>query len=282
MNPNVGVCIGFGSFCPNLREIGGQTADEKIEKLKENLIEVKKRGAEFVEFSVGMVFPTEDETNFNKLKTAVISSPFGKVMAYNSFIPINIKITGNEANREKIDEYLATSIKRVSETGSKIIVFGSGRARTIPDGFSRFEAKKQIIEFLKMCNYYCRKYDVKIAIEPLNRTESNIINTVEEGLFYVNELNSEYIGVLCDCYHMWLENENPKIFEEAGRRLIHIHISNSRRLPPVDEEEKFIPFFKALKDINYSGLISIEAGFKDLMQELPVAIKFVQEVYSKA
>jgi len=144
-------------------------------------------------------------------------------------------------------------------------VVGSGGARSVPADFPLDIAKNQIIDFLKLTGEYAAKYNMKIAIENLNRSESNIINTVEEELEYVEKCNMPNVGVLADFYHMRLENESFEILKKVNDKLFHTHIANSHgRVYPVDiNEDDYISFLSALSSINYNGRISIEAKLID-------------------
>jgi hypothetical protein len=101
---------------------------------------------------------------------------------FNVFMPGELKITGPSVDMGKVQEYVAESMRRVQAVGGELVVFGSGGARNIPDGFSRDAAWQQLIDFLRMAADECDKSGVTIAIEPLNRKESNVINSVAEGV----------------------------------------------------------------------------------------------------
>src|SRR5690606_6399534 len=84
----------------------------------------------------------------------------------------------------------------------------SGGARSYPENLSKEKAVEQIVEFLKIVAPYAEKNGITIVIEPLNKKESNIINSVAEGADFVQKINHPSIQLLADFYHMDEDNES--------------------------------------------------------------------------
>ena len=74
------------------------------------------------------------------------------------------------------------------------------------------------------------RYGIIIAVEPLNRAETNIINSVEEGLKFVRDVDHANIKITADFYHMRRENEPMDVLIQAGKDIAHLHIANSNVL----------------------------------------------------
>ena len=91
--------------------------------------------------------------------------------------PGNIKVTGPDADEIKIAKYLDKAFARLERLGTQSVVFGSGGARRVPDGFDRARAWHQLICVGRMLSEKAGEHGLKIALEPLNRGETNIINT---------------------------------------------------------------------------------------------------------
>ena len=110
----------------------------------------------------------------------------------------------------------------------------------------------------KVCDN-AQKHDVEIHVEPINRLESNFINTTEDGLEIVERVNRPNFALCMDLYHMYIEDESIKgSIMRAKDHLRHFHFSDSDRLPPgvshgvIDFEETI----NALKMVKYRGFIS--------------------------
>lgn len=183
------------------------------------------------------------------------------IVAANCLVPGHLRIVGPEVNLKTLEAYMSRVIARGETTNIRRLVFGSGAARNVPEGFDRAEAKKQIVAFLKMAAPILQKHEVIIVIEPLNKGECNVINSVAEGMEYVREVDHPNIQCLVDSYHFWLENEDLKNIEDAGTHIRHVHLADKdgRTPPGMSGKADYRPFFATLKKIRYSGIVSVEA-----------------------
>jgi sugar phosphate isomerase/epimerase len=141
------------------------------------------------------------------------------------------------------------------------VVWGSAGSRNVPEGFSREQARDQIAAFLTMAGEVARRSHVIVAIEPLRRQESNILNTGAEALEMVRRVKHPNIRMIIDYFHLREENEDPRIIEIGRREIVHLHFANPHgRVWPHDlmEDDHYAAFFGYLKKTGYSGGISIE------------------------
>ena len=194
--------------------------------------------------------------------------------ACNNFIPGTIKCTGPDVSMAKLLDHINIALKRAKVAGVKIIVFGSGGSRKIPDGFDRQKAHDQFVDLLKQIGPIAKANDVVIAIEPLRSQECNFINTVKEATEIARLVNDKNIRVLADFYHMNCEKESAESIVQAGSLLVHCHVAETdKRAAPGTTKEDFAAFFKALRQINYKGKISIECNWTNFEKEAPEGIK---------
>ena len=114
---------------------------------------------------------------------------------------------------------------RLSTLGVEVLVFGSGGARRVPDGFDRGQAWTQLVDFSRRAADAARPYKITVAIEPLRQQETNIINTAAEGLELVNAVNHPNFQLMIDFYHLASEHEDPAIVLEAKDHC-HLHVAN--------------------------------------------------------
>jgi sugar phosphate isomerase/epimerase len=231
---------------------------------------LKQMGYQYLEGSVGRdLMPGKSDEEFRK-KMAEFDSCKLPVIACNGFLPGTLKVTGPEAMHDTVLRYAEVAFRRAEEAGIRIIVFGSSGSRSIPDGFDRTEARNQFVNLMKRMGPLARKYQVIIAIESLQKSECNFINTVAEATAIARVVNDKNIRVLADIFHMMRENEGPSSILDAGDLLVHCHIAElrSRTAPGMDGDD-FRPYFEALKKIRYHGGISIEGSWKN--EDLPKA-----------
>ena len=100
---------------------------------------------------------------------------------------------------------------------------------------------------------------VKLAIEPINRYETDLINTVAEGLNLLEKINKNNVGLLLDTFHMNIEE--PSILRSiilSQNHLFHFHIADSNRWYPGAGHIDFKEILEVLSKIGYAGFISAE------------------------
>ena len=112
--------------------------------------------------------------------------------------------------------YVKKAFARLNRLGVKILCFGSGGARRVPEGFPKEEAFKQLVDFGKRIAPEARAQGITVVIEPLRRQETNIINTAGEGLALVKAVNDPNFELLIDFYHLASEKEDPAIILTPG------------------------------------------------------------------
>jgi 5-keto-L-gluconate epimerase len=104
-----------------------------------------------------------------------------------------------------------------------------------------------------------RGHGVRIVIEPINRYESNWLNTVDEVLDVVRRLGEDNVGVLPDTFHMNIEEGDlAAAVRRAGPRLWHVHVADSNRRAPGWGHVPFVDVVSALTAIGYKGTVSAE------------------------
>jgi D-psicose/D-tagatose/L-ribulose 3-epimerase len=160
-----------------------------------------------------------------------------------------------------------------------VIVFGSGGQRRKEENFPQEKAMEQITHFLHKACEVGERFGLKIAIEHLNRDETNTINRVSDALQLAEQVGKENLGVIVDIYHLLKEKEGWEVMERAGKRLFHIHISDPQRNPPIGKEDILGEFLSFLKKIGYENRISIESRWQNIEEELPKAIENLKTIW---
>ena len=172
-------------------------------------------------------------------------------------------MTGPQDEREPLWQYAALALQRMGEIGVRVCVFGSGGARSIPEGFDRAQALDQLAAFLGHVQETSARHNVRVVIEPLNRKESNVFNAVGESDEFNVARGLVGIGVLADLYHISVEGESYDGIVAAGDRLGHVHVADADRSAPGEgAPTDYAGFFQTLRATGYPGPISIEARWK--------------------
>ena len=201
------------------------------------------------------------------MSTAEFETARGKVLAsrlrcrrFNSLIR-TMQVVGPNANLDAVSNYLDLALDRCRQLGAQVVVWGSASSRNIPEGRSREQTWEEITRFLRRAGDIAQSHETLIGIEPLRRQESNIINTGAEALRLVEEVKHPRVKMIIDYYHLRVENESPEILLQAREPIVHLHFANpnGRRWPhSADEDPDYGRFFRLVKQIGYTGGLSIE------------------------
>lgn len=233
----------------------------------EHLHSLAAAGYDYVEASVAPVLKPEqpEEAILPGLQESLAASSLTPE-AFNVFLPGDLKVVGPQVDAPRQERYLTSAFARVASLGGKIVVFGSGGSRNVPEGVDRANAERQIVEFLRRAGPLAAAQNVTVAIEPLNRGECNIINSVAEGMEYVQAVSHPNIQVLSDLYHVALEGQSFEETRAAGPALRHVHVAGAegRRAPNAEDVDYLTPYFRVLKEMGYDGRVSVEGGWTDL------------------
>lgn len=194
--------------------------------------------------------------------------------------PGDIKISDPSFPAERVTAYLSAVLPIIAGAalpGAKI-VFGSGGARTLPQGVDTAAGRARFAEVVAEARDIAQQNDLRIILEPLNRKEANLLNSIEETVAFLDEFGIEDVPVVADLYHIMLEEEPLSVVQALGSRIGHAHIADSGRTPPGQGDWPLAPFISALRDGGYSGTISIECNFTDFEPELTAALAHLRAI----
>jgi len=244
-----------------------------------DLEKAKSFGFDYLEPAAAAV-AAMTEADFQAFAARVRQSQF-RCPSFNSFIR-TLKVVGDEVSRPDLEAYLTLCLDRCREVGGEIVVWGSAGSRNVPEGFSRERAWRQIQNFLHLAGDMARPRQIIIAIEPLRRQESNIINTAAEAQRLVREVSHPNVRMIVDYYHLRAENEDPEIIWRARKDIVHFHFANprGRRWPrSPSEDPEYARFFELVKKIGFRGGISIE-GNGTFEQDARASLEFFHQELS--
>jgi sugar phosphate isomerase/epimerase len=242
---------------------------------------VKQAGFDFIECTVLSLIPEESDEVFDEQILSLFTESPLPIEAFNILLPRDLPIVGPNVDRERINKYLDKAFERIEKVGGKIVVFGSGGARSIPNGFDRKHGNEQIIEFLKLVSARAEVFNITVVIEPLNQKESNVINSIPEAFEFSRKIGNSSIQVLADFYHMEEEKEPLVNMLHAGHLLKHIHVADTGRFSPGTGIYPYPNFVGTLKKAGYNGRVSIECNWHDFEKEIGNAQQFLQEAFKE-
>ncbi len=116
------------------------------------------------------------------------------------------------------------------------------------------------VEGLKIACKYGAERGVRLAFEPLNRFETDMINIVDQGLKLIADVGEPNLGLHIDTFHMHLEEkDSAAAIRKAGDRVFHVHACENDRGVPGTGQVDWEAIFNVLSDIKYQGAVSIES-----------------------
>jgi sugar phosphate isomerase/epimerase len=246
----------------------------------ENAAIIAKAGLDFIEVPLAP-FGLEDQTSLAAAKRAIAACQL-PTSAFNIFLPRDMRVVGPDIDIRRVKSYLGRAAELLAYAQSKIVVFGSGRSRNVPDGFDREKAEAQFIDSLLLSADALKGSDTTLVIEPLNRKESNIVNSVGEGVRFAKAVNRPEIRVLADIYHMDEENEPLSEVATHVEWLSHIHLADTGRFNPGTGSYDYDSFFRYLKAANYRGMLSIECTVKNPEADMCLSLGFLRQHWPSA
>jgi sugar phosphate isomerase/epimerase len=134
-----------------------------------------------------------------------------------------------------------------------------GRLRGRLEGLTSANPWHEAVERLGVLAAYAEERGVRIALEPLNRYETDFILNVSDGLRMIADLQCNNVGLMLDVFHMNIEEPSIEAsLEAAGERCWHVHIADSNRHYPGAGHLDFDGVFKTLERMGYEGYVSAE------------------------
>jgi len=198
----------------------------------------------------------------------------------NNFFPKNIRLTGSEVDNKAVMEYASRALTLAGSLGVEHVVFGSGGAKNVPEGFPLEKGYEQVVKLLTALAPIAGDNGIVITIEPLRIQECNLINTFAEGCRLAKDVGDERIKVLVDFYHLSVMQESPEVIVKYGREYLrHVHFARTegRSYPRYMEEDNYAPFIAALQKIGYDRRVSCEAYTKNFKEEAVAALRFFRK-----
>ncbi|MBC6989279.1 sugar phosphate isomerase/epimerase family protein [Hymenobacter sp. BT491] len=232
-----------------------------------------------------MVSPALSEEQF-KQNLSRMKKAKCKVYLCNILFTGKIKIAGPNVNDARVVAYVDSVFTRAQQANIPFIVLGSGGARRIPEGYDAQKAQADFVVLCRKMAVAAQKHGIMIAIENLNSSETNFLNTVKSAAEVVRAVNHPNFKLNADIFHMLRESESPQSIIDAKDILVHCEIAEkqNRSFPGVQGED-FKPYLRALRKAKYKGNVFIEGNTTSPRTDIPLAFNYltnqIKEVYAE-
>ena len=217
-----------------------------------------------------------DEADFAEVKKIPARTGL-KARFYNCFFSGNLRLY--ELSRDRLKSYCDKAFDRAAALGGEIAVIGSGGARAIPEGQTKEQTEQMFVDILRLIGETAAKYAMKVVVEPLNKNETNFINTVAEGAAIARKVCLGNVGTLVDFYHCSVNGESLDDLDKVKDVLWHAHVARpfpDRGAPKQSDIPLVAPYAEALKKIGYDGAITVECAWNNVREEAREAFKVME------
>ena len=172
-------------------------------------------------------------------------------------------VSADAAERAATAAYVRGLIDAAVICGSEVVAgpaYGAVGKTPAADPAARQRERDLAAAELRPLAAYAGDHGVRLALEPLNRFETDLINVVEQGLALVEAVGSPHIGLHLDTFHMHLEErDSAAAIRAAGDRLFHFHACENDRGTPGRGQVAWPAIAAALADVGYGGPVVIES-----------------------
>ena len=246
--------------------------------------EARAAGMEQLELALQDVLELSD-ADLDKLAARLAANGLPVLSGYNLFGQANTewKLIGPESDVAKQDQHMDRAFARLAKLGARYVVFNSGPARRAPEGMDPKQARKALVALGRRMASKARAHKLEVLLEPLRRSDTNMVNTVTEAVEVARAVGQPNFGIVVDHSFMSIEKEDPAVLRKAGRLIRHVHLARPEgRTYPVEEDaQHYQAFFAALAAIRYQGGFSIHARTDNFFADAPRALRFLRSEAAK-
>ncbi len=231
---------------------------------------IKQMGYDVVEI------PVEDPALIDVKKVKEALSEYGLQPVICGAFSTSRDLTHDNSSYHQISfEYIESCLDICRDLGASFfcgpMYSAVGKARPVSPEQKKIEWERAVINLRKVCQMAAER-GLEIALEPLNRFESDLVNTTEDVSRLLTDINHSAAKIMLDGFHMNIEEPDiEKAILLAGDRLIHLQVSENYRGTPGTGQTCWDAYFRGLSAIRYEGAVSIES-FTPEIQELAGAV----------
>jgi sugar phosphate isomerase/epimerase len=163
------------------------------------------------------------------------------------------------AVRDKTVQYLIDLAQFTHDVGGDVMIFGSPKQRNVMEGLTYQQAFDYTVDAFKRVMPACDGYGVTLCMEPLSTQETDFCATTAQTVDLINAVDHPRFRLMLDTKAMTTEEEDrPELIKKYANLLAHYHANDANLEGPGFGDVDFGPIFKALKDVNFDGYVSVE------------------------
>ena len=253
--------------------------------LEEHLALLKELGCDGVEIAPSCIWKEPVEAGKDEIESLrkLVSKYSLVIPAFHAllFTRSDLYIFGEESKREQTISYLKRLIRLAGMLSVRVLVYGSPSSRRVGDR-SYTKCYEIAVEIFRNLGREAQLHDTFFCIEPLGPSESDFIQTTDEGYNLVRDVAHPHFGLHLDTKAMIDSGEDfTEVLQRYASIIRHFHVSDPGLAPPGHTGFDHSIVGEALLETSYNGFISIEMkrGFGDTKKVVKDAVKYVREKY---
>jgi sugar phosphate isomerase/epimerase len=257
---------------------------------REQIDILAQAGYDFCELPAAAVRPFDDDAIAQPALRALESAPL-RAEAFNVLVPPVLPLVGSGYDPAALRAYLRRAFVRMARLGAEVVVLGSGGARRIPADLSREEGMAQLAASIAVVLDEASHAGITLALEHLNRHETNSFNSVAEAQQYIThaQANGQHgflaqrgLRLLVDLHHLEMEQEVLTSVTAAASLIAHVHVADGGRRAPGVGGYHYGDFMRTLRATGYDKRISAECAWEDLGAQAAGALAYMRESWQAA
>jgi len=245
---SVTLCPQHTSFAPLLY----------VGRLEHGLRRIAELGCDGVEFNIRDPAEVDAETLAKRVASLGLRvTGLGTGQAY---LVEGLSLADPSPNvRKAVYTRLCAQVDLAVRLGGASVILGGIRGKLKGERETWPIQRLAAIETTRAVAEYAALHGITLLVEPINRYETNFINSVNEALLWIEELACENVSLLIDTFHMNIEEASlEKSIFTAGPRLAYVHLADSNRWAAGFGHLDFDRVFAALNEIGYDGPLCAE------------------------
>lgn len=247
--------------------------------------EVAEAGADYLEQTVVGSLLVEDETAADGAgpggawRAARELAPLPPAPSFAILCPGSVPVSDPSVPVSATEDYLRGAFAALAPWArpGATVVLGSGASRRIPEGVDRAEGEQRFAASVRTARDLAAEHGLEVLLEPLHRGETDLVNTLEEAVAFLDAHELADMRVVADLFHVMLEDESFETVHRLAGRVGHIHVADTDRRPPGQGDWPLGEFLTALRDGGCTGHVSIECfTWEDIAIEGRAALEAVR------
>lgn len=198
-----------------------------------------------------------------------------------AFGPDRNLCSSNQKYVENAKTYIRWLIEAADELGSPVVcgpMYSSVGKDHLEDEAARRAEWDLAVSGVREMAQYAKTKNIRLALETLNRFETDMLNIVAQGLDFIEQTGMDNVGLHLDTFHMHLEEKNSgDAIRLADQKIYHFHACENDRGVPGTGQVHWDQVAKALRDVRYDGPVVIES-FTSQVKEIARAVCIWREI----